>query len=172
MLLVFTALARAHSVADKLSACFAISSSSPKLETRRCRSSTSSNKLSPSALKAHSDGPPPCLFGSKPERDQADVVHLRRRVNSQQHPLEVVLWNTDDPDGSTAEPTNYTKLSKQITAGAENLANLSPYNPVVCETTKDFNQPTYKPRLYKFSIHRHICHRVHNEITNTSKFKT
>jgi hypothetical protein len=39
------------------------------------------------------------------------------------------------------ELTNYTKLSKKIIAGADNLANLSPYNPVVRETNKDF-KPT------------------------------
>jgi hypothetical protein len=30
------------------------------------------------------------------------------------------------------------KLNKKITAEADNLANLSPYNLVVRETTKDF----------------------------------
>jgi hypothetical protein len=39
------------------------------------------------------------------------------------------------------EKTNYTKLSKKTTARADNLANLSPYNPVVHETIKDF-KPT------------------------------
>jgi hypothetical protein len=39
------------------------------------------------------------------------------------------------------ESSNYTKLSKKITVGADNLANLSLYNPVVRETTKDF-KPT------------------------------
>jgi hypothetical protein len=35
---------------------------------------------------------------------------------------------------AVTELTNYTKLSKKITAGAGNLANLNPYNPVVRET--------------------------------------
>ena len=67
MLLVFTISARAHSVVDKLSACFAIPSSSPKPKTRRCRSSTSSNKLSPSAPKACSDGPPLLVWSETQE---------------------------------------------------------------------------------------------------------
>ena len=37
------------------------------------------------------------------------------------------------------EPTNYTRLRKS-SAEADNLANLSPYNPVVRKTTKDFKQ--------------------------------
>jgi hypothetical protein len=36
------------------------------------------------------------------------------------------------------KPTNYTKLSKKITARANNSVNLSSYNPVVREITKDF----------------------------------
>ena len=36
------------------------------------------------------------------------------------------------------EPTNYTKLSKKSSTRADDLANLSPYNPVVREITKDF----------------------------------
>jgi hypothetical protein len=40
------------------------------------------------------------------------------------------------------EPTNYTKLSKKIIHQADDLANLSPYNPVVREITTDF-KPTY-----------------------------
>jgi hypothetical protein len=36
------------------------------------------------------------------------------------------------------EPPNYTKLSKKIIQQANDLANLSPYNPVVREITTDF----------------------------------
>jgi hypothetical protein len=36
------------------------------------------------------------------------------------------------------EPPNYTKLSKKIIPRADDLANLSPYNPVVREITTDF----------------------------------
>jgi hypothetical protein len=45
---------------------------------------------------------------------------------------------------SVTEPTNYTKLSKKISAGADNLTNLNPYNPVVREITNDF-KPTNIP---------------------------
>jgi hypothetical protein len=46
------------------------------------------------------------------------------------------------PMPAVIEPTNYTKLSKKITRQADDLANLSPYNPVVREITKDF-KPTH-----------------------------
>jgi hypothetical protein len=69
------------------------------------------------------------------------------------------------------EPTNYTKLSKKISTGADNLANLSPYNPVVQKSQRISNQPTYKPRSYKFSSHSHILHKVRNTISNTSEFR-
>jgi subtilase family serine protease len=42
------------------------------------------------------------------------------------------------------EPTNYTKLSKKITHRADDLTNLSPYNPIVREIATDF-KPTYIP---------------------------
>jgi hypothetical protein len=42
------------------------------------------------------------------------------------------------------EPTNYTELSKKIIHRADDLANLSPYNPVVREITTDF-KPTCIP---------------------------
>ena len=45
---------------------------------------------------------------------------------------------------SITEPTNYTKLSKKIIRRADDLANLSPYNPVVREIMKDF-KPTSIP---------------------------
>jgi hypothetical protein len=48
---------------------------------------------------------------------------------------------------SVTEPTNYTKLSKKITVGADNLANLSPYNPVVHETTKDFKPTNIQSKI-------------------------
>jgi hypothetical protein len=43
---------------------------------------------------------------------------------------------------TVTEPTNYTRLSKKIIHRADDLANLSPYNPVVREITTDF-KPTY-----------------------------
>jgi hypothetical protein len=42
------------------------------------------------------------------------------------------------------ELTNYTRLSKKIIHRADDLANLSPYNPIVHEITMDF-KPTYIP---------------------------
>jgi hypothetical protein len=36
------------------------------------------------------------------------------------------------------EPPNYTKLIKKIIQRADDLTNLSPYNPVVREITTDF----------------------------------
>jgi hypothetical protein len=42
------------------------------------------------------------------------------------------------------EPTNYMRLSKKIIHQADDLTNLSPYNPVVREITTDF-KPTYIP---------------------------
>jgi hypothetical protein len=44
----------------------------------------------------------------------------------------------DGNGDSVAEPTNYTRLSKKITHRTDDLANLSPYNPVVREITMDF----------------------------------
>jgi hypothetical protein len=45
------------------------------------------------------------------------------------------------------ELTNYMKLSKKITAKADNSANLSPYNPVVRETTKDFKPTNIQTKI-------------------------
>jgi hypothetical protein len=59
---------------------------------------------------------------------------------------ECGIWgSTQSPQAyaSVIEPTNYMKLSKKIFAGAD-LANLSPYNPIVREITKDF-KPTNIP---------------------------
>jgi hypothetical protein len=39
---------------------------------------------------------------------------------------------------AVTEPSNYTKLSKKIIQRADDLANLSSYNPVVREITTDF----------------------------------
>jgi hypothetical protein len=45
------------------------------------------------------------------------------------------------------EPTNYTKLRKKISTRVDNLANLSPYNPVVHEITKDFKQTNIQTKI-------------------------
>jgi hypothetical protein len=49
------------------------------------------------------------------------------------------------------EPTNYTKLSEKIIHQADDLTNLSPYNPVVREITTDF-KPTYLPAKIVISL--------------------
>jgi hypothetical protein len=71
---------------------------------------------------------------------------------------------------AVAEPINYTKLSKKIIHRADDLANLSPYNPVVREITMDF-----KPTLHtsqdcnKFSGHHHKLYKSSRR--KTSEFK-
>jgi hypothetical protein len=47
---------------------------------------------------------------------------------------------------SVVEPTNYTKLRKSPT-GADNLANLSPYNPIVREILKDFKPTNIQAKI-------------------------
>jgi hypothetical protein len=56
------------------------------------------------------------------------------------------------PMPAVTEPTNYTKLSKKIIHQADDLANLSPYNPVVHEIMTDF-KPTYIPAKIVISSH-------------------
>jgi hypothetical protein len=68
------------------------------------------------------------------------------------------------------EPTNYTKLSKKITRQSNNLANLSPYNPVVCEITKDF-KPTHIPAKIIISLAVTITYYIKVRITDTPEFK-
>jgi hypothetical protein len=52
---------------------------------------------------------------------------------------------------TVTEPINYTKLSKKIIHLADNLANLSPYNPVVHEIMTDF-KPTSIPAKIVISL--------------------
>jgi hypothetical protein len=68
------------------------------------------------------------------------------------------------------EPTNYTRLSKKITYRANDLANLSPYNPVVREITTDF-KPTYIPAKIVISLAVIITSYIKVRIANTSEFK-
>jgi hypothetical protein len=71
---------------------------------------------------------------------------------------------------AVTEPTNYTRLSEKITHRADDLANLSPYNPVVHEIMTDFqtNLHTSQDRN-KFSDHHHKLHKSSRH--KTSKFK-
>jgi hypothetical protein len=72
--------------------------------------------------------------------------------------------------GAVTEPTNYTKLSKKIIHQADDLANLSPYNPVVCEITTDF-KPTYIPAKIVISLAVTITNYIKVHVANTSEFK-
>jgi hypothetical protein len=71
---------------------------------------------------------------------------------------------------SVIEPTNYMRLSKKIIHRADNLANLSPYNPVVHEITIDF-KPTYIPAKIVISLAVTITSYIKIRVTNTSEFK-
>jgi hypothetical protein len=68
-------------------------------------------------------------------KDQCQEAYCRDLEGPR--PLERSL-RTDGAGDRVTEPTNYTKLSKKITASTDDLANLSPYNPVVREIMKDF----------------------------------
>jgi hypothetical protein len=68
------------------------------------------------------------------------------------------------------EPTNYTRLSKKIIHRADDLANLSPYNPVVHEIMTDF-KPTYIPAKIVISSAVTITSYIKVRVAITSKFK-
>jgi hypothetical protein len=70
---------------------------------------------------------------------------------------------------SVTEPTNYTRLSKKIIHRADDLTNLSPYNPVVREITMDF-KPTYIPVKIVISSVVTITSYIKVRGTNTSEF--
>jgi hypothetical protein len=74
-------------------------------------------------------------------------------------------WTVD-----VIEPTNYTKLSKKIIHRTDDLANLSPYNPVVREITTDF-KPTYIPAKIVISLAVTITNYIKVHIADTSEFK-
>jgi hypothetical protein len=71
---------------------------------------------------------------------------------------------------AVTEPTNYMKLSKKNIHQTDNLANLSPYNPVVREITMDF-KPTYIPAKIVISLAVTITNYIKVRVTNTSEFK-
>jgi hypothetical protein len=62
------------------------------------------------------------------------------------------------------------RLSKKIIHRADDLANLSPYNPVVREITTDF-KPTYIPAKIVISLAVTITSYIKIHIINTSEFK-
>jgi hypothetical protein len=71
---------------------------------------------------------------------------------------------------AVTELTNYTKLSKKIIHRADDLANLSPYNPVVREITMDF-KPTYTPTKIVISSVVTTTSYIKVHVANTSEFK-
>jgi hypothetical protein len=62
------------------------------------------------------------------------------------------------------------RLSKKIIHRADDLANLSPYNPVVREITTDF-KPTYIPAKIVISLVITITSYIKVRVANTSEFK-
>jgi hypothetical protein len=68
------------------------------------------------------------------------------------------------------ELTNYTKLSKKIIHRADDLANLSPYNPVVREITTNFKS-THIPAKIVISLAVTITSYIKIHITDTLEFK-
>jgi hypothetical protein len=71
---------------------------------------------------------------------------------------------------AVTELTNYTKLSKKITHQADDLTNLSPYNPVVREITTYF-KPTFIPAKIVISLAFTITSYIKVHVANTSEFK-
>jgi hypothetical protein len=71
---------------------------------------------------------------------------------------------------AVTEPTNYTKLSKKIIHQADDLTNLSPYNPVVREITMNF-KPTYLPANIVISLAVTVISYIKVRVANTSEFK-
>jgi hypothetical protein len=80
------------------------------------------------------------------------------------------MMRTSQVKMAVTEPTNYTKLSKKIIQRADDLANLSPYNPVVCEITTDF-KPTHIPAKIVISLAVTITSYIKVRVANTSEFK-
>jgi hypothetical protein len=62
------------------------------------------------------------------------------------------------------------KLSKKIIYQADELTNLSPYNPVVRGITTDF-KPTYMPAKIVISLAVTITNYIKVHVTDTSEFK-
>jgi hypothetical protein len=74
------------------------------------------------------------------------------------------------PMPAVTESTNYMKLSKKIIHQANDLANLSLYNPVVREITMDF-KPTYIPTKIVISLAVTTINYIKVYVANTSEFK-
>jgi hypothetical protein len=84
--------------------------------------------------------------------------------------LEWWIVESSFTSGIVTEPTNYTRLSKKIIHRADDLTNLSPYNPVVREITTDF-KPTYTPAKIVISSAVTITSYIKVRVANTSEFK-
>jgi hypothetical protein len=74
------------------------------------------------------------------------------------------------PAGNVTEPTNYTRLSKKIIHRADDLVNLSPYNPVIREIATNF-KPTYIPAKIVISSAVTITSYIKVLVINTSEYK-
>jgi hypothetical protein len=74
------------------------------------------------------------------------------------------------PIPAVTELTNYTILSKKIIHRADDLANLSPYNPVVREIMTDF-KPTYITAKIVISSAVTIISYIKVRVADTSEFK-
>jgi hypothetical protein len=81
-----------------------------------------------------------------------------------------ILLRVNREEVGVTEPTNYTRLSKKIIHRADDLANLSLYNPVVREIMTDF-KPTYIPAKIVISSAVTITSYIKVRIANTSEFK-
>jgi hypothetical protein len=71
---------------------------------------------------------------------------------------------------AVTKPTNYMRLSKKIIHRADDLTNLSLYNPVVREITTDF-KPTYIPAKIVKSLAVNITNYIKVHITDKSEFE-
>jgi hypothetical protein len=82
------------------------------------------------------------------EIDQEEVIDVKPLACATPPKSKLGTPPTRSPRGpAVTKPTNYTKLSKKITVGADNSINLSPYNPVVRETTKDFKPTNIQTKI-------------------------
>jgi hypothetical protein len=110
----------------------------------------------------------PLLLATRADFDELHVDNMPCYALVCSH----VLVSLDDAPSLdiVTEPTNYTRLSKKIIHRADDLTNLSPYNPVVREITTDF-KPIYIPAKIVISSAVTITSYIKVRVTNTSEFK-
>jgi hypothetical protein len=90
-------------------------------------------------------------------------------IPSDDNPAGVGVGENLAGASTVIEPTNYTKLSKKIIHQADDLTNLSPYNPVVREITMDF-KPTYIPAKIVINLAVTITSYIKVRVAHTSEF--